>query len=186
MKRYGRRLLLLVPLLLLAGAVLFYPENKEAETSNRAWATFAADKPSDASAAVKALCEALKDKDADVRKNAAVSLGRIGKDAKEAVPALAEALKDTDTDVRGAAALALGRIGKDAAGATEALAALLKDKDKDVRGARRWPCRASVRTRRPLYRRCATLSKTTTNRCNSMGAVPWSLSTRTPLCTSRR
>jgi len=63
--------------------------------------------PEEPPAAVKGLMEALKDKDAEVRKNAAISLGRIGKEAKDAVPALAAALKDSDTDVRGATALAL-------------------------------------------------------------------------------
>ena len=58
------------------------------------------DKPAETSVAVKGLIEALKDKDAEVRKNAAVSLGRIGKGARAAVPALAAALKDSDADVR--------------------------------------------------------------------------------------
>src|SRR5436305_14203035 len=70
------------------------------------------DKPREPSPAVTALAEALADMDTDVRKNAAASLGRIGKDAKAAVPALAAALADAEADVRGAAALALGRIGK--------------------------------------------------------------------------
>src|SRR4051812_4573046 len=61
--------------------------------------------------AIKALAETLKDKDPDVRKNAALSLGRIGKDARFAVPALIESLKDSEVDVRGASAMALGRIG---------------------------------------------------------------------------
>ena len=54
----------------------------------------------DAPEAVKALAEALKDRDVDVRKNAALSLGRIGKDAKSAVPALI-------ANFRGSAALPL-------------------------------------------------------------------------------
>src|SRR5262245_58983949 len=64
--------------------------------------------------AVQALIDALKDKEPDVRKTSAQSLGKIGKEAKAAVPALAEALKDKDVNVRGAAALALGRMGSEA------------------------------------------------------------------------
>src|SRR5205823_4970106 len=75
----------------------------------------------DDSEAVKALIDALKDQDPEVRKNSALSLGRIGKDAKSAVQALVKTLKDSDVDVRGASAVALGRIGRDAAGATTAL-----------------------------------------------------------------
>ena len=58
--------------------------------------------------AIKGLREALKDKDAEVRKSAVLALGRIGKDASAAVPELTDSLKDSDVDVRGAAALALG------------------------------------------------------------------------------
>src|SRR3954454_959052 len=79
---------------------------------------------------VKALVDALKDRDPDVRKAAAQSLGRIGRDAKAAVPALAAALDDAVVDVRGASALALGRVGPDARDAAPALARLLKDKEK--------------------------------------------------------
>ncbi len=84
---------------------------------------------------VQALADALKDKDADVRKNAALSLGRYGDKAVPAVPALIEALKDGAVDVRGAAAVALGRIGPPAKDAASGLADLLKDKQADVRGA---------------------------------------------------
>src|SRR5205807_6150971 len=99
-----------LPIALLAGAVVGYrgtvPESSEPVPEQE-------DKK-ETPPAVKALIEALKDKDADVRKNTAVALGRIGKEAKDAVPALSAALKDSETDVRGAAALALGRMGKEA------------------------------------------------------------------------
>src|SRR5262245_42678928 len=62
-----------------------------------------ADTDADTIAAVKGLIDALKDKDAAVRKSAVKSLGRIGPAAKEAVPALIQALKDEEVDVRGAA-----------------------------------------------------------------------------------
>ena len=48
----------------------------------------------DSSAAVKALSEALTDKDAGVRKSAALSLGRLGEQAKVAEGALVKALKE--------------------------------------------------------------------------------------------
>ena len=64
-----------------------------------------------------------------VRKQAAVSLGRIGD--RSAVPALAEALKDPEDDVRREAAKALGFI-KDAR-AVKALVEALRDRDVNVR-----------------------------------------------------
>src|SRR4051812_4900645 len=66
-------------------------------------------RPDETPEAVKALIDALKDKDADVRKNAVVALGRIGLQAKDAIPALTGVLKDESVDVRGAAVLTLGR-----------------------------------------------------------------------------
>src|SRR5205085_2215319 len=84
-----------------AGGLFAYRGDGAPETTGSARAD---EKSQETPAAVKALAEALKDKDADVRKNAAVSLGRIGKEAKGAVPALAAVLKDGETDVRGAAA----------------------------------------------------------------------------------
>jgi HEAT repeats len=53
------------------------------------------------------LIGALGDRDAKVRKDAAVQLGRIGTPAKEAAPALVRALKDPDQTVRDAALNAL-------------------------------------------------------------------------------
>ena len=49
---------------------------------------------------VGVLAEALKNPDAEIRTNAAISLARIGKEAKSAVPALALALSDRDSGVR--------------------------------------------------------------------------------------
>ena len=57
---------------------------------------------------VKRLIEALKDKDRDVRRDAANALGEI-KDAR-AVEPLIKALKDEDNYVREQAAAALGKI----------------------------------------------------------------------------
>src|SRR6185503_9814842 len=63
----------------------------------------AVEKQAEPSAAVKALMAALQDMDAEVRRNAVLSLGRMGPEARAAVSALTEALKDKDVDVRGAA-----------------------------------------------------------------------------------
>ena len=60
--------------------------------------------------AVPALIIALKDKDKQVRGNAAVALGKVGPSAKDAVPALTVALKDKDVEVREAVQKALGLI----------------------------------------------------------------------------
>jgi vesicle coat complex subunit len=59
---------------------------------------------------VPALIQALKDKHADVRWNAAIGLGSFGEQAREAIPALQEARNDRDTRVREAARIALSRI----------------------------------------------------------------------------
>jgi 3',5'-cyclic AMP phosphodiesterase CpdA len=59
--------------------------------------------------AVDALIAALKDEDSDVRKQAAVALGKFRDEA--AVPALIAALNDEDSGVRKQAAKALGNIG---------------------------------------------------------------------------
>jgi HEAT repeat protein len=64
----------------------------------------------DAAQVVPALIEALKDKDGDVRRSAALGLGSFGEQAKDAVPALQVAQRDPDARVREAAGIALSRI----------------------------------------------------------------------------
>jgi HEAT repeat protein len=59
---------------------------------------------------VPALIEALKDKDGDVRRSAALGLGSFGEEARDAVPALQAAQRDNDARVREAARIALSRI----------------------------------------------------------------------------
>jgi HEAT repeat protein len=59
---------------------------------------------------VPALIEALKDRDADVRRSAALGLGSFGEQAQEAVAALQTAQQDKDARVREAAGKALARI----------------------------------------------------------------------------
>jgi HEAT repeat protein len=64
----------------------------------------------DAAQVVPALIEALKDKDAGVRQDAAIGLGAFGELAKDAIPALQAAQHDRDVRVRNAAGVALARI----------------------------------------------------------------------------
>ena len=118
----------------LAGGLLPLPQRAMTKLSLVATAR-ADDSPAPADPGVKALADALKDPDPDVRKNAALSLGRIGPKAESAVPALIAALKDKSIDVRGASAVTLGRIGPGAKDAALPLAALLKDTHPDIRGA---------------------------------------------------
>src|ERR1700683_5020000 len=59
---------------------------------------------------IPALIEALKDKDYDVGRSAALGLGSFGEEAKDAIPALQEALHDPDARVREAVAKALSRV----------------------------------------------------------------------------
>ena len=91
----------LLVLICLTTAGILYPEEAlrwSRALFARSTTATADDPPAEPSAAVKALVEALQDKDAEVRKNAAQSLGRIGKEARAAVRPLAAALKDSDVD----------------------------------------------------------------------------------------
>lgn len=81
---------------------------------------------------VKAVLEALKDKDSKVRMEAAYNLGKLGAKAKEAmipalVKALAEALQDEDWAVRRESANSLGKLGAKAKGAVPALVKRVAD-----------------------------------------------------------
>jgi HEAT repeat protein len=64
----------------------------------------------EATAAIPALAELLRDKDKRVRWAAAEALGSMGPAARTAVPALTELLRDEDRPVRQAAAEALKKI----------------------------------------------------------------------------
>src|SRR5271155_5484866 len=64
----------------------------------------------DAAQVVPALIEALKDKEADVRRSAAIGLGSFGEQARDAISALQAAQHDSDVRVRTAAGIALSRI----------------------------------------------------------------------------
>ncbi len=85
--------------------------------------------------AVRALIEALKDKDVDVRISAIQSLRRIGEEAQPAVPALLDLLKDSDVEVRGHATLALSYLAAGDASVVPGLTELLKDSDRQIRSA---------------------------------------------------
>jgi HEAT repeat protein len=74
------------------------------------------------------------DDSAEVRAQALVVLGRIGRGAKSAVPSMIRALTDEDSKVRLSAAACLEALGPAAAEAVPALLERLKDKDLAVRG----------------------------------------------------
>lgn len=98
--------------------------------ANAAWALGALD----ASEAVPALIEALKDSDAGVREQVAWALGAIGD--RRAVDGLIGALGDPVAAVRKQAAWALGSIGDSRA--VQALMKALKDADASVRRQAAW------------------------------------------------
>ncbi len=79
--------------------------------------------------AVEPLIKTLGDKDAIVRRTAAIILGKIGD--RRAVEPLIKALRDKNNDVRLWATRALGEIGD--ARAVEPLMQALGDKDRDIR-----------------------------------------------------
>src|SRR6516165_6629125 len=64
----------------------------------------------DAAKIIPALIEALKDKEGDIRRSAALGLGSFGEQARDAIPALQAAQRDRDARVREAARVALTRI----------------------------------------------------------------------------
>ncbi len=80
------------------------------------------------------LAEALKDKDAALRRAASEALGKIGPDAAGAAGPLLDALKkDEDPVVRTNAAMALGRLALEARRIVGPLTDALTDKDSEVR-----------------------------------------------------
>jgi len=83
--------------------------------------------------AIGPLAEALRDKEDNVRLNAARALGSFGAKATGAVPRLIQMLKEKRPSIRGAVVSTLGEIGPDAAAAVPALKAMLRDADANVR-----------------------------------------------------
>jgi HEAT repeat protein len=83
--------------------------------------------------AVPALVGLLKDPEADVRWNAALTLGLIGPEARGSVPDLVAALHDEEADVREHAAESLGQVGVASPEVVAALAAACKDRNARVR-----------------------------------------------------
>ena len=90
---------------------------------------------------VPALCDALRDQNVQMRRNAALVLielrgewtGQPVVDTRAAVPALITATKDADADVRAWAAHALAEMGSDAAPAVDALIELIEDPQEGPR-----------------------------------------------------
>lgn len=64
----------------------------------------------DAAQIIPALIEALKDKEGEVRRSAALGLGSFGDKAKSAIPDLQKGTEDPDARVREAARTALAKI----------------------------------------------------------------------------
>lgn len=85
----------------------------------------------DAEAAVKPLTEALRDKEPNVRRAAALALGRIRLEAKEVVPEVAKLLEDRSPAVLQAAATSLGAFGAEARSALPALQKAQQNAGKD-------------------------------------------------------
>src|SRR4051812_20969880 len=83
------------------------------------------------------LIKKLKDKDSDVRRQAAKDLSDVGADAKPALSLLIRSLKDSDVYVRRFSAQAIGNIGADARSALPQMRAVLLDtrESKDVQEA---------------------------------------------------
>jgi HEAT repeat protein len=84
----------------------------------------------DSRQAVRSLDQALRNKNAAIRRTAAESLGEHG---RAALGALKKALRDADVEVRRAAVLSVARIGREATPAVAALIAALQDDDLEVR-----------------------------------------------------
>ena len=82
---------------------------------------------------LKGLVRDLKDPDSQVRRDAAVSILRLGPPAKEAIPALLEAMKDKDPIVRQNSVDAVAEIAVAAPGVLPALVQSLKDEEYLVR-----------------------------------------------------
>ena len=81
-----------------------------------------------------ALAGVLRDKDVEMRRAAAVTLGQLGYKVQEAWPALKEAYGDQDNAVRGYVIRVLGRIGKNQKEAVALLAeAAVKDANVENR-----------------------------------------------------
>jgi HEAT repeat protein len=73
------------------------------------------------------------DESADVKLNAVIAVGLLGKDAKEAVPELRRLLTSKDDKLRSAALWSLGKIGGNARAAVPDLITMLKDQDEGRR-----------------------------------------------------
>jgi HEAT repeat protein len=96
--------------------------------------------------AVPALTDALQVKNEDLRLNAAMTLGKVG---KVAIPAIGKLLDSTDDDTRYYAIWSIGWMGPEAKGAAGVVIQALADKNDGVRrkAATRWG--GLRRTRKP-------------------------------------
>ena len=84
-------------------------------------------------AAAPALVSALRDRAAEVRRNAAAALGEMPEKAEQTIPALKSLLRDAEPSVRLAAVQALGKIGAPATSVKEELEKILRSaKDRKL------------------------------------------------------
>jgi HEAT repeat protein len=83
----------------------------------------------DAQTTSPVLLDLLKSKNKNVRKHAALAVGRIV-NPEDAVPALTDALSDPDVEVRRQAAMGLGELGPAAASALPALEKFANEPDR--------------------------------------------------------
>jgi HEAT repeat protein len=81
---------------------------------------------------VDSLVRDLGSKDAQVRRDAARELGKLGPEAKSAFGALSKAIKDEDKYVRRFSAQALGNLGSEVKGVVPVLVDALRDREKGV------------------------------------------------------
>ena len=88
-------------------------------------------KPDNLQLVIEAFSKRLKHSDAQMRKQAAESFGKMGNESIIAIPGLLKALEDSDEYVRMSAAEALGKIGSETA--IPGLLKALEDSNKDVR-----------------------------------------------------
>jgi hypothetical protein len=84
---------------------------KSAEEKDRITAVrLLPERRADGGRVVPALIESLQDKQANIRRSAAIGLGSLGQEARDAISALQAAQSDPDARVREAAGVALSRI----------------------------------------------------------------------------
>lgn len=109
------------------------PNGPERKKAVMALGEIAKREPGTAPTVVANLGDALKDSDPDVRRVAAMQLGRQGSAGKSMAPKLTDAIGDADKDVRSAAVQALADVDPSNPQNVTAIVKALDDKDMDVK-----------------------------------------------------